>query len=271
MKQQFHPLQFVLILLNVLSLAAGIGVFILGLYLDTSYHMSRLYFLDDWFYTFPLVVTVDGTVLAFVSLFGIISATLKRKIVLIIFSSLMLAMVIPTLVTTYAAPQVKEAANEKAFTRPDFRELLHTHIREAVENNHREKLNEWFKIQTDLRCCGHGDTGQLSGVSLWASIKLQNYGFEYDLPESCCVRAQGEVISGCQYKNYNTQRSLRKDCDNNPTEYNIGCMVILDSLYYDEVLPVLDIYLPASLGLVLLEIACGVVAIIYLLQIPEVK
>ena len=28
---------------------------------------------------------------------------------------------IPTLVTTYAAPQVKEMANENAFTRADFR------------------------------------------------------------------------------------------------------------------------------------------------------
>ena len=93
MKQQFHPLQFVLILLNVLALAAGLGVLILGLYFDLSYHMSRLYFLDDWFFTFPLLVSINGSILVLVSLFGVIAAILKRRVGLIIFSSLMLAMV----------------------------------------------------------------------------------------------------------------------------------------------------------------------------------
>jgi len=186
----------------------------------------------------------------------------------------MLAMVIPTLVTTYAAPQVKEMANENAFTRADFREKLKTHLRAAVENQEIEKLNDWYKIQADLRCCGHGDNGRYSGISLWTSenIDLRKNGFDYDLPESCCVRAQGEVVTGCQYKNYKTQQRTLKDCDNNPTEYNIGCMVILDSLYHDEVLPLLGVYLPVSLGLTLLEIACAVVAIIYIIyRIPEAK
>jgi len=258
-----------LIVMNVLLLISGLAMMFGGTLLIYNYHMTRLYFLSKWLYAFPVSTITIGMFLLLVSIFGIIVALSEKKVLLIIYSALVFAMVFPIFYNQFAAIRLEQDTDEKAFTNNQFVKRFKDHILGALrlQDEQRERLmDEWYYIQSDLKCCGDGRHGDANGINFWQ----QNANFD-DLPPSCCVKTLGEPVSGCQYKDFYKFRSRTSMDDRiDAPVYRIGCLSVLDHLFYSEVLPILDpFYIWASNIIVVLLFVAGQLAVANILLLAK--
>ena len=117
---KFRARQTLLIVMNVFLLIAGLAMMFGGTLLIYNYHMTRLYFLSKWLYAFPVSTITIGIFLLIVAIFGIIVALSEKKLLLIIYSTLVFLMVFPIFYNQYAAIRLSQDTDEKAFTNNHF-------------------------------------------------------------------------------------------------------------------------------------------------------
>jgi len=260
--------QNAIITVNTLLLVVGLTMLFFGILLDSSYHMTRLYFISDWLFTFPTTVIVLGALIVLISIMGILSATSKNRYALLVYAFLMACMVIPQFFSTYAAIRAKEDTDEGAFTRIGNVEKFRKHILNAFTANDSAALDTWDMIQEDLRCCGDGSSGNVHGYRFWskASGSLSD-----DLRMSCCVRTNGKIGHNCPYKDFFKADQARSfvggDLGKNDIDaeiYRTGCLTVLDSIYHEEVIPLLQpVFLLVSIIVAVLEVALVALAVGY--------
>ena len=107
-------------LANGLLILFGILMVALSFHLVNEHHMTRLYFLSSWLYTFPMTLTILGFFNVVIALAGIIAASIRNKYGLIVCAILVLFLVLPQFFSIWAANRVKEDTDEKAFLIPPF-------------------------------------------------------------------------------------------------------------------------------------------------------
>ena len=107
-------------LANGLLILLGILMVALAFHLVNEHHMTRLYFLSSWLYTFPMTLTILGFFNVVIALAGIIAASIRNKYGLIVCAILVLFLVLPQFFSIWAANRVKEDTDEKAFLIPPF-------------------------------------------------------------------------------------------------------------------------------------------------------
>jgi len=259
--------QIALVGVNTLLLVVGISMSFFGLLLISSYHMTKLYFLSNWLYIFPMTVSSLGCLTFFLSIMGIMATAAKNRYLLLVYACLMACLVIPQFFSTYAAIRAKEDTDEQGFTRNDYVAKLRNHIRNASQSNNQETLNTWYLIQEDLRCCGAGSGGSVQGYDFWRNARGE---LSMDLPKSCCVRTDGKPSHNCPYEGFFQDTNSRllqsgQVKDNIKAEiYRTGCLTVLNSIYTDEVVPYLQpFFMLASILVAVLEIAVVAIAIGY--------
>jgi len=235
-----------------------------GTLLIYNYHMTRLYFLSKWLYAFPVSTITIGLFLLLVSVFGIIVAISNQKLLLIMYSVVIFAMVFPIFFNQYAAMQLKQDTDEKAFTNNHYVKKFKDHILTSL--NKSDIMEEWYYIQSDLKCCGDGRHGDTNGINFWQ----QKANFK-DLPPSCCVKTLGQPVGNCQYKDFYQFRARTSMDDRiDAPVYRIGCLSVLDHLFYTEVLPILDpFYIWASDFIVALLFVSGQLAVANILLLTK--
>ena len=187
-----HVRHISLIIINVLLLIAGLAMMFGGTLLIYNYHMTRLYFLSKWLYAFPVSTITIGLFLLLVSVFGIIVAISNQKLLLIMYSVVIFAMVFPIFFNQYAAMQLKQDTDEKAFTNNHyvvkkrskffvdiylcfeyFQKKFKDHILTSL--NKSDIMEEWYYIQSDLKCCGDGRHGDTNGINCKYSGETSNH------------------------------------------------------------------------------------------------
>lgn len=258
--------QKALISFNMILMMIGMILVFFGLYLSSGYHMVRLGFLSSWLEQFPPTLIGLGVLTVIISMTSTLSAAIKNRWGLAVSAVLMGCLVIPMFFSTYASIQVQEDVNEEAF-KMKLQNKLVAYIDEALSGNKTENLENWDFIQEDLRCCGDGSAGEQTGFRFWSNRGSQSLsddrrgrtGFSdsRDLRKSCCIYPDGSQ-QVCPWKNFFDTKTESEKIQVQNKIFTTGCMVILDLLYEREVLPLLEVYLIASLVVSVLEIAvCG--------------
>jgi len=259
--------QITLVGVNTLLLVVGISMSFFGLLLISSYHMTRLHFLSNWLYIFPMTISSLGCLTFFLSIMGIMATAAKNRYFLLVYACLMACLVIPQFFSTYAAIRAKEDTDEQGFTKNPQVAALRKHILEAYQSDDHEALATWHLIQEDLRCCGTGTGGSAQGYDFWRNAAGN---LSLDLPVSCCVKTDGKASHNCPWKGFFQDSMSRllnsgQEKDNIKAEiYRTGCLTVLNSIYTDEVVPYLQpFFMLASILVAVLEIAVVAIAIGY--------
>ena len=105
---------------NGLLILFGILMIALAFHLINEHHMSSLYFLSSWLYTFPMTLIVLGMFNVVIALAAIIAASIRNKYGLIVCAIFVLLLVLPQFFSIWAANKVKEDTDEKAFLQQLF-------------------------------------------------------------------------------------------------------------------------------------------------------
>jgi len=253
---------------NIILLAGGFGMFFLGLYFNSSYHMNRLGFISQWLRILPWSLIGLGIAISVVSVLGVFSTTNRSKLGLRIYIIIVALLVLPQFFTTYVT-SLLNGLNAKDNLFESNRHTLKDHIYDAKLRNDaigNATINDWHFIESTLRCCGDIE---MKGYQFWF-LKL-----EYQhLPESCCVQKYGNNHDRCKYKDLYQSADLGRNEDN--AIYRLGCLSVLDDLYLTEVKPILKpFYMILSIAIAIVEIVSVAVAAAYISNIkkrvPSVK
>jgi len=125
---------------NGLLILFGILMVALAFHLINEHHMTSLYFLSSWLYTFPMTLIILGMFNVVIAFAAIIAASIRNKYGLIVCAIFVLLLVLPQFFSIWAANRVKEDTDEKAFLQPLFTEKLSNHIVEAIRKNDNKSL-----------------------------------------------------------------------------------------------------------------------------------
>ena len=105
---------------NGLLILFGILMVALAFHLINEHHMTSLYFLSSWLYTFPMTLIILGMFNVVIAFAAIIAASIRNKYGLIVCAIFVLLLVLPQFFSIWAANRVKEDTDEKAFLQPLF-------------------------------------------------------------------------------------------------------------------------------------------------------
>jgi len=242
---------------NICLLASGFGMFFLGLYFNSGYHMSRLYFISSWISWFSMTLICLGAVLAASSVFGVMASTTRSMILLRIYTVVIACLVLPQFFSTYISFQIS-ALNVNKNMFQQRRIELSNHIRGTNGSLH--AIEEWNVIEEDLRCCGDVE---MTGYLFWNTHNSQADQAKHAIPKSCCVKRFGEVEDGCHWENLFKNEDHQRETDY--PIYRIGCLSVLDHLYDIEVMPIINpVYLTLSVFIAIIEIASVALSAAYI-------
>merc|ERR1711953_372611 len=116
---------------NIVLLASGFGMFFLGLYFNTGYHMSRLYFINSWLTIFPNTLIGLGAIIVVSSILGVLASTTRSRILLWVYTVLIACLVLPQFFTTYASFEISMFNKDmNMFTALEHK--LNNHIQDAI-------------------------------------------------------------------------------------------------------------------------------------------
>jgi len=240
---------------NICLLASGFGMLFLGLYFNSGYHMSRLYFISPWISRFSMTLICLGAIIAASSVFGVMASTTRSMILLRIYTVIIACLVLPQFFTTYISFQISALNVNKDMFRQGSMELSE-HIKGTIGESMHSK-EEWNFIEEDLRCCGDID---MTGYLFWQTHNSQEFT---SIPKSCCVKKFGEVDEGCHWEDLFESTNHQRETDY--PIYRIGCLTVLDHLYDKEVIPIINpVYLSLSVFIAIIEIASVALSAAYI-------
>lgn len=158
--------KYLLFLFNLLFALSGIVILTVGILIQQMYYTYQQ-FIDEKFFSAPMILIVVGVIVFMVAFFGCCGAIKESNAMLITFAvmlGLIFIMEVAGGITGY-------------LLQDDIHGMLETRMASGMQDygKHQDITNSWDVLQYDLKCCG-----VKSGTD-WEPV-FQNT----TLPHSCC-------------------------------------------------------------------------------------
>jgi len=273
--------QIGLLFCNILLSITGFNHCFLSGLLVIFYHMDDLYYLEGWYYYFPLMTGLIGIMVIIFAFVGIVSTIFKNKIGLIVFSVMMGLTIIPQLLNIYLAGKVTSSISTGMTLQSS---LMENHLLDAMNANDEPAVKAFFRIQESFGCCGvdtdrgyefwkksHSSVGRVDDTPDTNFPDRENTALllqEYTLPKSCCINC-GSNVCKCDTDDF-FPTTTSKLISN--TMYKVGCLPIIEMVYKRELLAGLDLgYMLFALVCAALEFSGVFVSVFYVKVLAKRK
>ncbi|XP_054262528.1 CD63 antigen-like [Macrosteles quadrilineatus] len=159
-------IKYLLFFFNLLFAISGIIIFTVGIIIQKMYY-NYSQFIDDKFFSAPMVLIVVGVLVFVVAFFGCCGAIQESNFMLITFAILLFVIFL-----TEVAGGVAGYVMQK-----DIDLMLHQRMGKSMEEygKNMEITNSWNVLQYDFKCCG------TQSVTDWEKVYTNG-----TVPYSCC-------------------------------------------------------------------------------------
>ncbi|XP_075220092.1 CD63 antigen-like [Lycorma delicatula] len=177
--------KYLLFVFNLLFAISGIVIFTVGVLIQQMYYTYQQ-FIDDKFFSAPMLLIAVGVIVFIVAFFGCCGAIRESNFMLITFAILLCVIFITEVaggVTGY-------------LMQDDIHDMLESRMTTAMEkyNITKDYTNSWDVLQFDLQCCGVNEPKD------WEKVLKSP-----TLPHSCCSNIP--VEDQCTY-----DKAYQKGC-----------------------------------------------------------
>jgi len=245
--------QIGLLFCNILLSITGFSHCFLSGLLVVFYHMDKLFYLQNWYFIYPVLTGLIGLLVICAAFIGIVSTIFKNRGGLIAYSVIMGLTIIPQLLNIYVAGKVSSSIKTGMEIQHN---LMVEHLTSSTKNRDQAALDNFYKIQESFGCCGvHTD----HGYDFWNSPYMQNTDTNFpdrpaiktSLPDSCCIKCN--TVCRCETEDFFPVSADNLDKN---TIFEIGCLPIIEMVYKRELEAVLDVgYMVFAVVCAILEFA----------------
>jgi len=167
-------IKYSLFAFNLVFVITSIGLIVIGLIIHEEY-LTYQEFLQDRYFSWPLLLSLLGAIMLFVTFFGCCGAIQENYCMIMMFSIMMISTFILELMGGFSG--YSQAASTKKVLASSLNETM------LLYNKSSEITQVWDTLQTHLDCCG------INRYSDWFQVYNDTNG---SLPLSCCSTAVGD-------------------------------------------------------------------------------
>jgi len=245
--------------LNLVLLISSTACLYLGSIMINIYLLPSLDLVTSHFVTVPYLILAIGLLLLVSSIFGIVAAVLKSRILLVgysIFLGLIFALQLASIFTSMELRHELEIkVIFQALGKEVYEEMSHYYEDPSVKY-------KWDTLQRDFQCCGA--LNYRTGFQDWDKLANMNTYVSgvgsRGVPDSCCV----DEKPGC-----GNDAGIFEDILAHEKVFIHGCMTIMKNRLNRDIAPVLVIYIACSVVLALLTILTVVLTAAYVAAITR--
>ena len=214
------------------------------------YYMPFLYFWHNYFMVAPYLLLALGIYKFVVAIFGFIVAVQKNRVLLVLFSFLLVFAFVGQLASIFLFWQLRTEIQLSSISGAQIQDQL------MLYGSDPEVTTNWDYIQQHLSCCGgfQWDRG-------YYDYKSAPIGINESVPDSCCTKGN---IPGCGRNAFlwGTQK-IQSEI------FAQGCIEILQKWLLMDIDPMISIYTAIGVSIAMIEIITVVLASAYVAQISR--
>jgi CD63 antigen len=174
---------------NLLFFISGIVIIAVGAVAQAQF-LQYESFLEDKFFSPPVLLIVVGCFIALIAFFGCCGAIKENHCMTMTFAVLLAIILILELSAGIAAYVLRGDLN--TYVNSGMKSQINYYNQSDA---HLAVTHNWNEIQQDLKCCGVDSPIDWRNASLWRN---QSHG-EQDVPDTCCKK----VTTDCGINNMN--------------------------------------------------------------------
>lgn len=160
-------IKYLLFVFNLLFAISGIVILTVGILIHQMYYNYQQ-FIDDRFFSAPMLLIAVGVIVFIVAFFGCCGAIRESNMMLITFAILLCVIFITEIAGGVAGYLMQDNIHDMLETRM-------TALMKEYGGDNKDYTNSWDVVQYDLKCCG------VKGPEDWKEVFKNS-----SLPHSCC-------------------------------------------------------------------------------------
>jgi len=178
-------IKYTIFCFNLLFWISGIVIIAVGAVAQAQF-LQYDSFLEDKFFSPPVLLIVVGCFITLIAFFGCCGAIKENHCMTMAFAVLLAIILILELSAGIAAYVLRGDLN--TYVNSGMKSQLNQY---NVSDTHLSFTHNWNAIQHDLSCCGVDSPKDWNNATLWSG----SHG-PLDVPDSCCKSAYSKVV-GC--------------------------------------------------------------------------